>query len=175
VFLAGCGKVDSEIDGAMTVRNRLLQAEGCQFLAKITADYGDTVYVFTLNCSVDNSGTLHFSVVAPDSISGITGTMSQAGGKLTFDDKALAFEPLADGQLSPVSAPWIMINTLRSGYIRTCADMENGHKFQIDDSYAEEALQLDIWTNRENVPYRCEILWQGRRYLTIDVESFKYL
>ena len=174
-FLTGCGRVDSEIDRAMLIRNRFLKSAGCEFVAEITADYGVDVYTFTLECRVDSNGMLHFSVVSPASIAGITGSVSQEGGKLTFDDRALAFELLADGQLSPVCAPWIMINTLRSGYIRTCADMKSGQKLQIDDSYAEEALQLDIWTNSEDVPYRCEILWQGRRYLTIDVRCFKFL
>jgi len=35
-------------------------------------------------------------------ISGITGSLSQNGGKLTFDDKALAFDVMADGLVSPV-------------------------------------------------------------------------
>ena len=70
-----------------------------------------------MDCKADSSGNLTFTVVKPETISGITGTLSGDGGNLTFDDTALHFELMAENQLSPVSAPWILIKTLRNGYI----------------------------------------------------------
>ena len=44
----------------------------------------------------------------------------------------------------------------------------------IDDSYADEPMQVDVWLE-ENIPTGAEILWQGRRILTIRVENFSFL
>lgn len=173
ILLCGCD--NRELDKILSVREQLQQKDGCTFLAAITADYGDEIYSFLMNCQTDQQGNLSFAVEKPETIAGITGTISDTGGKLTFDDNALAFELLADGQISPVSAPWILIRTLRSGYIRSCGQTENGIVAIIDDSYEEEALQLEIWLDEDNLPVCGEILWAGRRILSIEIDAFTYL
>ena len=128
-----------------------------------------------MNCRIDSAGNLTFTVIEPKTISGISGTVSQEGGRLTFDQQVLAFELLAEGQVTPVSAPWLLIRTLRSGYLRSCCKENEQFRITIDDSYQEDALQLDIWTDDEGRPVRGEILWQGRRVLSLDVRKFVYL
>lgn len=174
VLLTGCAGSDNSMNRAMALRTKLL-AQSTEFDAVITADYGDKTYTFAVICAVDTQGTLNFTVMEPESIAGITGTVSAKGGKLTFDDRALAFELLADGQVTPVSGPWILMNTLRSGYL-TSSGME-GEKIRIaiDDSYRDDALHLDIWLDENDLPERGEILWQGRRILSIEVKNFKFL
>lgn len=175
LVLTGCGAEDANMRRAIDLREKLLKSKGCAFEAVITADYGDQLYTFTVNCSTDTDGSLSFTVAQPRSIAGITGKLDGSGGKLTFDDKALAFDTLADGMITPVSAPWVFIHTLRSGYLSACgADGEN-LKIIFDDSYKNEALQLDIWLNSLDLPIRTEILWNGRRVLSMDVNNFKYL
>lgn len=175
MLLAGCGGKNTELDRAMAIRDRLLKSNGCAFDAVITADYGEKVYTFSMYCEADALGKLTFRVTDPETISGITGTIAESGGNLTFDDQALAFEMLADGQVTPVSAPWLLVHTLRSGYLTACGrDGENLH-IVIDDSYADDALQMDIWVDAEDAPVRGEFLWKGRRVLSIDVRNFTYV
>lgn len=174
LLLTGCGKNNSELDQAMDIRDRLLKSNGCKFDAVITADYGEKVYTFSMYCESDSKGDLVFRVTDPETISGITGTVSQNGGNLTFDNQALAFELLADGQVTPVSAPWLLIHTLRSGYLTFCGKDGDTLHIVIDDSYADDALQLDIWTDANGAPIRGEILWKGRRVLSMDVRNFTY-
>ncbi len=174
VLLTGCGLGGDELDRAMKLRSDLL-ASGCSFDAKITADYGDEIYTFTMNCQTDTSGNLTFTVMEPESIAGITGAVSEDGGRLTFDDTALAFELLADGQLSPVSGPWVLMRTLRSGYVTACGLDGAQIRVSIDDSYEADALHLDIWLDEKDLPQRGEILWDGRRILTVEVGNFEYL
>ena len=116
LFLGGCSGKQEELERAMTLRAKLLASE-CSFDAKITADYGDKLYAFAMTCQGDSRGNLTFTVTEPESIAGITGIISQDGGRLTFDDTALYFDLLTDDQLSPVSAPWIFLKALRGGYI----------------------------------------------------------
>ncbi len=173
--LCGCSSTSSELNRALKLRENILKAEECIFTATITADYGEKFYTFKLDCKADAAGEVTFTVTEPESISGISGCLSENQGKLTFDDQALVFETLADGQVSPVSAPWLLIHTLRSGYMRSCGKDGQGIRIQIDDSYEEDALQVDIWTDQKDLPVRGEIIWQGRRIVTIDVENFTIL
>jgi len=172
--LCGCAKGDGELNRPMELRSKLLGQE-VAFDAEVTADYGDQLYRFSMNCKSDTKGNLAFTVTEPETISGISGTVSVSGGKLTFDDKALAFDLMADGQLSPVSGPWILINSLRSGYLSSCGPEGELIRVAIDDSYAEDALHLEIWLNGENIPVRSEILWKGRRLLSITLRNFVFL
>lgn len=171
LLLAGCSGKNEELDRAMTLRAEML-SKAVAFDAKITADYGDQSYTFAMNCISDTKGDLTFTVTEPESIAGITGSISSTGGKLTFDDTALAFELMADDQLSPVSAPWVLMKTLRGGYLTSCNVEGEYLRLAIDDSYEEDALHLDIWLDSNNVPKNAEVYWQGRRLLTVTVSNF---
>ncbi len=174
VLVSGCSAGQNEMDRAMALRAKLL-SRAVEFETEITADYGDKTYSFSVGCRADEQGTLTFTVTAPETISGITGTVSAAGGKLTFDGHALAFPALADGQLTPVCAPWVLVKTLRSGYLTSCGSDGGMIRVSIDDSYADDALHLDIWLGEEDIPVRAEILWQGRRILSMDVKNFRFV
>ncbi len=170
LVLAGCRRENGELEQVMRLRTKL-QSSACFFEATVTADYGDKTYSFSLRCTADAAGNLEFEVLEPETISGITGSISAAGGKLTFDDTALAFDLQADGLLSPVSGPWMMLGALRGGYVRHCG-MEDGLlRVRVDDSYRDDALTLDIWLDGE-APVQGDIYEENRRILTIQVKNF---
>ena len=175
LVFCGCHNGKDQLDDSLSLRQQLLSSDKCTFTAEITADYGEELYQFTVECQGDKQGNLEFSVVAPESIAGITGKITELGGSLTFDDTVLAFPPMADGQFTPAAAPWIFLKTLRSGYIVSSTSEGSFTYLQIDDSYSDEALHLDIWLNEEQNPVRGEILWQGRRILSLSVKDFKIL
>lgn len=168
IFLTGCSDGSGDLDGAMQLRASILRAEKCTFTAQITADYGDMVYHFTLDCAADRDGNVTFTVKAPETIAGITGRITADVGAITFDDTVLCIPMLTDDQITPVSSPWILMRSLRSGYIRSCAD----GRMTVDDSYADDALTLDIALGDDGMPQLAEIFWKNRRILTIQVASF---
>ena len=174
VLLTGCTGGHSEMDRAMELRSRLLGKQ-VAFEAEITADYGDKIYNFSMDCEADLQGDMHFKVLQPDTISGVEGTVCADSGKLTFDGKGLSFPLLADGQITPVSAPWVLLRTLRSGYLTSCGMDGNAVRIAIDDSYADDALHLDIWLDENDLPARGEIYWQGRRLLSVNVKNFRFV
>ena len=173
VLLTGCAGKEDQLDRAMALRGKLL-ASSVSFDATVSADYAEYLYSFTLHCQMDAQGELQFQVTAPESISGISGKVSKTGGKLTFDDKALGFSLMAEGRFSPVSGPWILMNTLRSGYLTSCTREGDGLRLSIDDSFENDALHLDIWLSDQEVPVHGEVLWKGRRLLSIDLENFTF-
>lgn len=172
-LLTGCGG-EKGVEEATSIRSRILQGERCEFTAEITADYSDAVYVFKMHCVCDASGNIHFEVISPDSIAGITGQLQGDGGRLTFDEHALLFSLLADGRLSPVSGPWILMRALRSGYISGCESSEDGLTIHIDDTYDQNALQVIVKTQQQ-LPILGEVYDHGKRILTIYIEDFSIL
>ena len=174
LLFTGCKNTSAPLEQAVSLRNKLLESNGCTFSATVTADYGDAVYSFSMDCMADKGGNVRFSVTQPETIAGITGEISENGGSLTFDDKVLAFPMLADGEISPVTCPWLFLKTLRGGYMRSCTDSGSSYQIEIDDSYEEDALRLLI-SVEDNLPVSGEVFWNGRRAMTIVVENFIYL
>lgn len=172
--LTGCAKADS-MDRALAMRSRFQESGGCAFRAEITADYGQIIHTFVLDCRIDPLGSMAFTVVSPESISGITGEISAEGGKLTFDDKILAFETLAQGQINPVSAPWVIMRSLTAGYLTAAGEEGELLRLSINDSYEQDALHTDIWLEKNDLPVYGEILWEGRRILSVKVENFVFV
>ena len=174
-MITGCSREQSYIDGAMDLRNSLLKSKGCSFRALIYADYSDAIYEFTLDCEMDSSGSLRFSVASPDSISGICGIMDQTRSAIVFDDTVLAFPPLADGLITPVAAPWVVMKAMRGGYIHSCGTWEKGYQIQFDDTYEQAQAQVDVYTDADYIPVSAEILWRGSRILSLSIENFTFL
>ena len=176
VFLfSGCSGPDRNMTQVLQFRESLMQSEGCAFRAKIAADYGQQVYHFTVDCTSDKEGNLSFTLVEPESIAGISGEIRADGGRLLFDSTVLGFPLLADGNLAPVSGPWVFLCALRSGYITSCGNTEEGILVTVNDSYAEDALELNVWVNHQLAPLRGEILWKGRRVLSLELDNFEIL
>lgn len=171
-LMTGCRADKEPLNQAVDLRKRILKAQGCTFLASITADYEDVIYTFQLDCVVDTAGTLQFTVTEPDTLTGVTGVISEDKAALTFDDKVLALPMLADGELSPVSAPWIFVNSLRSGYLTACGKEDTGYCLYIDDSFEEDPLHLRIYTDADMVPLQVDIIYHDRRILTVTITNF---
>ena len=174
-FFSGCSGAEKGLDTGMELRSKLLKAEKVSFHVDVSADHGDTMDLFSMECSADRNGTVSFTVTAPDSISGITGQIAGEQGTLTFENTALYFPLVAQGRLSPVTAPWILMKTLRSGYLRAAGMEDQQLRLTIDDSYEEDALQVDIWLDEQNLPQRAEVLCEGRLILSLVVRNFEIL
>ena len=146
ILLTGCAK-ENQINIGLDLRNKILHSEECSFDAVVTADYGDDIYTFSMRCRSDKTGAIKFEVTDPETISGITGEFSSAGGKLTFDDTAISFRPLTDDQLTPVSAPWILMNTLRCGYLSSAGKDGEYIRLSVDDSLPDFRYHYRVCCN----------------------------
>ena len=170
-MLSGCGKGEQAMEQALQLRQQLQNA-GCAFDAIITADYGDILYAFQMQCAVSADGDLVFTVTQPETIAGIGGKIQAEGGSLTFDDVALGFEILADGLPSPVAGPWMMIKALCSGYLVSVGADGDLARVTLRDSYQDDAMTVEIWLDQTNRPVQGDIIWDERRILSIRVENF---
>ena len=175
VMLSGCRGTSDAMSECLAFRDKLLNSNGCSFQTEITADYGDAIHLFSMDITADSQGNADFSIIGPESISQITGSISQSGAALTFDEVALAFPLLADGQLSPVASPWIFLKTLRSGYITSVCREGTLLHMTIDDSYADDALTLDIWIDDAQLPVHAQVLYREKSILSLSVKNFHLL
>lgn len=174
-LLTGCSANQEPLNLAMDLRNALIEGNGCTFTAVITADYGDRIHTFSMDCITDGEGNLNFTLTDPETISGITGRFTQGAGTLTFDDSVLAFPLLADGQLAPVCTPWIFMRTLRSGYISGYAEENDKVFVYYDDSFENAVLNLEVLLDQDNMPLYTEISWNQRRILSAQIRDFAFL
>jgi len=175
LLLGGCAKGEEGLESALAFRDKLLQASECTFDCVITADYGDEIHVFSLRASVDPLGDLSFEVIEPEVISGISGVVGDSATGLTFDDKVLAFPLLADGQLAPVGAPWVLMKALRSGYISFVGKEGEHWRSTVLDSYEDDAMVVDVWFDEDWCPVQGEILFKEVKILTLTLENFQML
>ena len=174
LILSGCALNSNALDAALELRQTLL-IKSCSFVADITADYGDEIYNFQMQCSTDTAGNMTFTVTSPETISGITGQIGSEDAKLTFDGTVLSFPPLSDDKLAPVMAPWVFMNALRSGYISGCGKSGDHFLILADDSYEENALQLEILADDTMCPVQADIFWNQQRILTVQICDFTIL
>lgn len=173
VLLCGCC-AESDLSSALNLRSKL-QEHRVSFDVDISADYGEEIYTFSLSCQTEEGGDLRFCVKQPESIVGIEGVVREKTGELIFDDQVLAFPTLADGYITPVGAPWVLLRGLRSGYLKSASKEQGNLRCAIDDTYAEDAVHIDVWLSAEDVPVRADLLYKGRRYITLNVTNFRFL
>lgn len=170
MLVSGCRS--SGIDPGLELRDQLTHSSGISFLAEITADYGEYIHTFSLVCEADAAGNLSFKITAPDTIANIEGNFTGSGGNLSFDEKILAFPLLADGQISPISAPWLLMQLLLGGYISYGGVDGDHYLIHIDDSFDGHNIGADIWLDSRNVPIHSDLIWDGKRFLTMKISDF---
>ena len=143
------------MEEALALRSRCLGGD-VSFRTEIRADYITNIECFTLE---------------PYDIDGIRGTVTGTGGTVDFDDVVLGYPLLAEGRLSPLASPWVLMKALREGCIVAVGREGDTLHLTIDDSYADNALTLEIWLEEGQVE-AAEIAWEGRRCVTMTVEVF---
>ena len=171
IFLVGCTGPDPAMEAALDLRTRCLSAGQVTFAADIRADYITQIEEFSLECDSGADGTMAFRVLEPEDISDIRGTVRGSEGTVEFDDTVLAFPLMADGRLSPLSGPWVVLKAIRSGNILAAGAEGELLHVTIDDRYEENALKVDIWMEEGRVE-EAEVAWEGRRCLSMTFDDF---
>ena len=175
ILFVGCTADSGDVEDILALRTKIENGSSYRFDASVTADYGDAISTFVLSCASDSAGNLKIAVVEPDTISGITCEISGGTGKIVFEDKLLAFELLADEMISPVGAPWVFMKALRSGYISSCGENEGSTFARIDDSYGQISYSVELWLDKNSKPTSAEIIWEGKRILSMQIYDFEIL
>lgn len=124
-LLAGCGAGEQKGDHsaeelALTIRGEYLAMTACSAVADITADYGQRVYEYTLAIAWQKDGETVLTVIAPETIAGITARLKDGAGYLEFDGASLETGKIMPEGLSPIEAVPAIMNSIFSGFIAEC-------------------------------------------------------
>ena len=171
VFLLGCSGPDPAMETALDLRSRCLASPNVRFRAEIRADYITGFEEFTLDCETSPDGAVSFRVASPEEIADICGTVRQDEGTVEFDGAVLAYPLMAQGRLSPLSGPWVVMKAIRSGCIIAAGQEGELTRVTIDDSYADNALTVDVWLEDGQV-IQAEVAWEGLRCLVMTFDDF---
>lgn len=177
LLLSGCAgqEADRRMQEALDLRTDLMASEGCSFKASVSADYGERVYTFSLDCTYVPEQEARLTVTQPEEIAGISAAVSADGTVVTFDGVELAFGELANGRVAPMALPWLLGSAWSSGYISSAgADGETVLVTYLM-GYGEDEVTVETWLDTTGVPVRCEVIHDGRRYLTVALEDFQLL
>ena len=171
VFLLGCSGPDPAMEAALDLRSRCLASPAIRFRAEIRADYITGFEEFTLDCETSPDGAVSFRVASPEEIADICGTVRQDEGTVEFDGAVLAYPLMAQERLSPLSGPWVVMKAIRSGCIIAAGQEGELTRVTIDDSYADNALTVDVWLEDGQV-IQAEVAWEGLRCLVMTFDDF---
>jgi len=157
---------------ALDFRTDLLESGGCGFTADISADYGDRVYDFTVTCDYTAGEGARIEVLQPEEIAGIAAQVSPDGAKVIFDGVELDFGQLAEGNVSPMAASWLLGHCWTEAYTDSAGTDGDLYRITHLEGYNEEELTVDTWLDDAPTPVHAEIAYDGTRCLNIDISDF---
>lgn len=164
---------EAELSTAVEFRSKLVSSGGAEFSAEVFADFGETVQTFCMDCQCDEVGNLTFTVTSPETLSGITGTVTDSGGKITYDGMAMDFGLLANGNVIPAAAPAIVCDCWIDGYISSAGEDGDGFRVTYEKDFDEKSLTVDTWFEK-NIPICAEVCYNNIRILSITIQDFSF-
>ena len=118
LLLTGCtgggSSARSKLEAAQSVYRTM---SGCTAQAEITADYGQRVYGYTVDLTVQG-GSGVMTVKQPENLAGTVLTWSDGETQLAFDGTELDTGTLSDSGLSPADAMPTILTACQGGEIR---------------------------------------------------------
>lgn len=162
LLLSACG--NPVLDRFESFSAALREREDLSFTARLTALYPDRSAEFSLRYSL-SEGVQRVTVLAPDSISGISARIEPGKTALEYDGVILDTGDLDAYGLTPMSALPLLTEALRQGH---------GSAFWSEEGYDAVEVLIDdhtkatVWFGQGFVPCRAEI--QSDETVTVQCE-----
>lgn len=155
LLLCACGAGNTSAQTPIAFRTSLNEAETCSFRASVTADYGEYIREFLLDCQTGPDSTV-LTVVEPEVARGITAEVSGEDARVSYDGTVLAVEDFASRRISPMAAPYILSEAWRGGYISATGTDGEYETATYLLGYGVEELTVTTYFSEGN-PVRAEI------------------
>ena len=172
LLLTGCAGKREPVQSALDLRTKLMESGGCSFDSDIIAHYEDRAYQFSLCCQyADGKTTL--TVTAPEEIAGITAYVERGQTQLEFDDTILELGELANGYVSPVAAPWLLVQCWLEEYIAYAGPDGEAERVTYLQGYNDAELSVDTWL-QDGTPVYAEVTHDGVRCLAMTLNNVQF-
>ncbi len=176
LLLTACAGADNTMQPALDLRTGLLESGGCAFSAEITADFGETVCIFSADCTYSADGSTRVELTAPETLAGIAATVSDDGASVEFDGMLLDFGQLAGGHAAPVAAPSILALCWAGEYISSAGQEGDNLLVTYLKGYDNEELTvLTRLSGETGLPVSGEVIYDGQTVLNVTILDFSYL
>lgn len=171
LLLVGCASEESVLEPAIEFRAALLQAGGCSFHARIEADFGESVEQFSVDCDYHTDGTAVLTLTEPETLAGITASVTERGGKVTYEGMSVDFGLLANGNVIPAAAPALAALAWSGEYIAAAGWEEEVYRVTYEKDFDEERLQIDAYF-KNTLPILAEVCYNNQRILKLEISEF---
>ena len=170
-LLCACaGGGNDPLQAAMDYRTALLGHGGCAFELEARADTGDLPWNLTLACALDASGSGTVTVLAPESIAGISAVVENGGASLRCEDLTLGLGTLPGTALSPADAPGRLARAWAEAWIVSAG--AEGRELLV--CFEDGSLTVRTWFDGEGFPTRAELETDGQVRFTGEIKNFTW-
>lgn len=181
LLLSACGGAGGQSgpqEQALAIRGEYLAADGCTAKLKVTADYGQRVYTYTVDVTVADGESV-LTVTAPEELAGITARLTDGDSQLEYDGAVLETGPLSSDGLTPLSAVPALLDSARSGFIDSCTQERLGERDTLrvlcrdPELPADQGRETTLWFDAATrALVRGEIALDGYRVILCEFEEF---
>lgn len=173
--LGGCAaSEDGAVQEALDFRTSLLAADSCTFTADVTADYGQRVGNFTLECAyTPETNGAELTVTSPDSIAGISAAVDGDKANVIFEDVSLELGTLAGGQVAPLQLPQLLGDAWTYGYVDSQSEEGDGILVTYRSGYDDEELLVFTRFDSSMTPIQAEVYCDGICVLTAALADYQ--
>lgn len=178
VLLCGCG--GAQTDGE-AVRAHFDALPGFEAHLKILSDLGQSVLEYEMDYVYNKEDTDSFTITAPESLSGIGGTIAgtdSASFTLQYDGLSLDDAMPQRTGLTPADAMFCLLDDLRTGEpAQVWSESASGTelavlKYEYDSE--DGKIEKQVWLTRQGLqPVYAELYADGTRVLTIQVAEYR--
>ena len=157
---------------ALQLRTELLQAGGCRYAADVSVNYDDVRFDFSLDCVCGADGAARMTIRAPQTLAGIAAELSASSARVEFEDTAVAFGLMADGNLAPMQLPQLLVQALCADYIEAAGREGDAVRVTYLHGYGEKELTVDVWLSGALMPDYAEVSYQGQMLAAMTITDF---
>ena len=170
-LLCACaGGAKDPLQTPMDHRAALLSRGGCAFELEARAEAGGQLWALRLACVLDADGGGTVTVLAPESIAGISAQLEPESDSLSYDGLTLALGTLPGTELAPAAAPGRLVRAWARDWIASAGEEEAG----LLACYGEGPLTVRTWFDGSGVPIRAELAADGQMRFSAEIENFEW-
>ncbi len=166
LLLAGCG-AGREEEAFLRWRDSLSGRE-ISFTGEITALGEEETAAFTAAVTGRGDG-VSMTVLAPETIRGVTVTSDDGGRALSYEDLVLSLTPRRPEDLSPCAGPALLLSALARGNLLWVGREETGPTAALTLTGRET---VTLWRDDAGIPLYAEIAGGERTELTIHISDW---
>ena len=175
-LFSGCGGNNlDQIVVNLTEQYQSIQQISAQ--AKVTADYGDRIVNFVLQYETGENGQHRVTVKEPESISGISATISEDLLSLHYENIVLASGNFSGLELSPMSVLPLVLSEIQSSFPSSYRLLSRDGKECVSLTYQAQMQdlsteQITVFDKNTLFPLETAFYVEGHQVLTASFEQF---